>query len=394
MSESWPATEISDILKHSADTVRIEPDRDYHEITVKLWGKGVVLRGTVSGARISGSRRFVAKSGQFILSRIDARNGAFGIVPNDLDGAIVTNDFPLFDLEKTLIDPDYLSWLSKTHAFIELCTSASEGTTNRVRLQEERFLSSKIHLPPLAEQRRIVARIEELAVRIVTASSSRDQAVQAAEALRRTVAEQAFVGDCPRVRLEEVCALITDGTHQTPRYVEDGFTFLSAQNIKPFRFMPELHRHISLEDYEACVAHVKPQRGDVLMTRVGAGIGEAAVIDQDIDFAFYVSLALIRPMSDKLSSRFLVHWLNSPRGLMQSRRQTLGRGHSQGNLNLILLRGFDVPQPPLSDQLRLVSFLDRLNAKWDSMRKLHVETGDLLQVLRPSVLDEAFKGCL
>ena len=140
-----------------------------------------------------------------------------------------------------------------------------------------------------------------------------------------------------------VCSIITDCTHQTSRYVEDGYTFLSAQHVKPFRFMPEQHRKVSFEDYLSCITRAKPHKGDVLLTRVGAGIGEAAMLDRDIDFAFYVSLALIRPNISKVLPEFLVYWLNSSGGLAQARRQTLGKGHSQGNLNLKLLRKFRLP---------------------------------------------------
>ena len=166
MSTAWPTARLGEVLARSTTSVLIVPDQEYREITVKLWGKGVVLRGNVSGAEIAGTRRFVAKAGQFILSRIDARNGATGIVPPNLDGAVVSNDFPLFDIALARLDAAFLGWLTKTQDFVELCQRASEGTTNRVRLQEERFLALEIPLPPVVEQRRILARIEELAAKI------------------------------------------------------------------------------------------------------------------------------------------------------------------------------------------------------------------------------------
>ncbi|MBX6364076.1 MAG: restriction endonuclease subunit S, partial [Gemmatimonadetes bacterium] len=146
MSKAWPRVRLGEVLRRSTEIATISPDAEYDEITVKLWGKGVVRRGTVSGAAIAGSRRFVARAGQFIASRIDARNGALGIVPPELAGAVVTNDFPLFDLDRSRIDPGFLNWLSRTRDFGELCKRASEGTTNRVRLKEERFLALEIPL--------------------------------------------------------------------------------------------------------------------------------------------------------------------------------------------------------------------------------------------------------
>ena len=146
-----PTVRLGEVLRRSEETIELQPDAEYRQITVKLWGKGVVLRGTLTGAEIAASRKMVARPGQLILSRIDARNGALGLVPPELDGAVVTNDFPLFGVVQARLLPAYLSWLCRTAGFVELCQRASEGTTNRVRLQEDRFLALEIPLPPLPE---------------------------------------------------------------------------------------------------------------------------------------------------------------------------------------------------------------------------------------------------
>ena len=238
-----------------------------------------------------------------------------------------------------------------------------------------------------------MARIEELAAKIEEARRLRhDIVTRDMPALQNGLASGALDGPWETVRLEEVCSLITDGTHQTPRYVDDGHTFLSAQNVKPFRFMPEVHRKVSFEDYRACTARAKPRKGDILLTRVGAMIGEAAVIDRDLDFAFYVSLALLRPIQDSLLPNFLAQWLNSSAGRLQSRRQTLGQGHSQGNLNLKLLRNFAIPLPPLEEQRRIVEYFDDLRAKVDGLKALQEESAKELDALMPSILSKAFAG--
>ena len=161
------------------------------------------------------------------------------------------------------------------------------------------------------------------------------------------------------VRLSQVCN-ITDGTHQTPKYVEHGMPFISAQNVKPYRFMPEIHRDVSYEDYVEYNKNVAPAKGDILMTRVGAGIGEAAIIDQDFDFSIYVSLTLIKSYSSELSMNYLLDVLNSPLGIKLAKKKTLGKGASQGNLNLVFIREFVFPLPPLAEQERIVARLEEL----------------------------------
>lgn len=107
MTKPRPKMKLGELLRRSDETIDPQADIEYREITVRLWGKGVVERGRVLGASVSG-RRFVAHAGQFIASRIDARNGAMGLVPQSLDGALVTNDFPLFNLNAERVEPLFL----------------------------------------------------------------------------------------------------------------------------------------------------------------------------------------------------------------------------------------------------------------------------------------------
>jgi type I restriction enzyme, S subunit len=384
---------LGEVLTRSMQRVTLEPDVLYREVKVRMNGKGVVERRTVKGIEIASDKRFLARAGQFIISRIDARNGASGLVPPELDGAVVTNDFPVFDIADKRLDAAYLGWMTKTASFVELCKRASEGTTNRVRLAEDRFSALTIHLPSLDEQRRVVGRIDAVATRITQTLSLKLQISEEMSALLSSASKARLENPAwARQRLEELCDVIADGTHQTPRYVDEGATFLSAQNVKPFRFIPEIHRKVSWEDFAGYTARNKPRKGDVLLTRVGAGIGEAAVVDQDIEFAIYVSVALIRPDVQRLLPEFMVQWLNSPNGTEQSRGQTLGRGHSQGNLNLNLLRNFRIPVPSIEEQRQIVTELDALRAKVDAARRLQSEAAVELEAMLPAVLDKAFRG--
>ncbi|MCC6573857.1 MAG: restriction endonuclease subunit S [Planctomycetes bacterium] len=383
---------MADVLTPSDNWVSIIPTATYREVTVRLWGKGVVERGIVAGSAMSGSSRLQVNSGEFILSKIDARNGALGLLPPTLDQAVVSSDFPVFRPDPDRLLPEYLGWVCRTPDFVDMCRKASEGTTNRVRLKIDRFLASSISLPPIEEQRRIVAYLDALSAKITEARTLHDQAAEETVALAGSISGEFLSGRWPQMKLEEVCPIITDGTHQTPRYTEQGAIFLSAQNVKPFRFKPEKHRKVSHDDFRSYTARNKPRRGDVLMTRVGAGIGEAAVIDQEIDFAIYVSLALIRTDSTRLSPEYLVQWLNSPAGRASSHRETLGRGNSQGNLNLKLLRAVTLPVPPLPEQRRIVAELDALQAKADTLKGLQTESAAELDALLPAALDRALKG--
>lgn len=150
----YPLVPLSEVLKRIKNSVVIEDETLYRRITVRLYGQGVLKRDELYGREIATKKQFVAHEGQLIISRIDARNGAFGIVPKELNGAIVTNDFWLFDVQNAL--PQYLTLVLSSERFQQYWHTKSSGTTNRQRVGEEDFLKAKIVLPPLDTQKEIL----------------------------------------------------------------------------------------------------------------------------------------------------------------------------------------------------------------------------------------------
>lgn len=182
----WPKVALGELLRRSDESAIIDPAAEYHEVTVKLWGKGVISRGKVSGRDVV-SARWVVRANQLILSKIDARNGAIGLVPPELDGAIVSNDFPSFEFrDPGLCDAAFMGWLVRSSPFVTLCKAASEGTTNRVRIKEDRFLDQLIALPPLTEQQALVARLDALAEKTRQVEAHLQAVERDAERLVRT----------------------------------------------------------------------------------------------------------------------------------------------------------------------------------------------------------------
>ena len=155
-NRKYKILKISQLLIKNNESVIIEDDKLYKRITVKINANGVVLRDEEYGKNIGTKRQFIAKEGQMIVSKIDARNGAFGLIPFELDGAIVTNDFPLFDINHHLVNKNYLILLAKTNLFVDFAKSCSSGTTNRQRMDMDKFLTLDIPLPSISEQETIV----------------------------------------------------------------------------------------------------------------------------------------------------------------------------------------------------------------------------------------------
>ncbi len=155
-SKAYPMMRIGDFLKRNKTAVAIQDGVKYKRVTIKVRNGGVVLRDEVMGENIGTKKQFLVSEGQFILSKIDARNGAMGIIPAKLDGAVVTQDFLPYDIDTTKVNPQYFVLVCTTKQFIAFCQSCSSGTTNRQRVDEAQFLNIKVPVPSLDEQNKLV----------------------------------------------------------------------------------------------------------------------------------------------------------------------------------------------------------------------------------------------
>lgn len=159
ISTHYSVVELSKVMKRVKEPITIKDELTYKRITVRLYGQGVHQRDELLGKDIGTKRQFVVHAGQLVASRIDARNGAFGIIPDGLDGAIVTNDFWLFDVKGAL--PQFLMMVLSSAQFQQHWQAQSSGTTNRQRVNEDDLLATKIPLPSINEQTALVEKYNE-----------------------------------------------------------------------------------------------------------------------------------------------------------------------------------------------------------------------------------------
>jgi len=424
----WKLVKLGAVLSKTAENVEADATTEYSEVTVKLWGKGVIERRRVLGSEITG-RRFVARSGNFIVSRIDARNGAMGLIPASLDGGLVTNDFPLFEANSDRLELAYLGWLCRTQSFVDLCIGASEGSTNRVRLKEDRFLSLEIPLPPLVEQRRIVARIEALAGEIEEARRLRREASDETEAIMgRHVSclfESRSQGKLPPAgtrggfskstpenpdfeapfdkavksarwewkQIGQISELINgDRGANYPNkaeYVSEGVPWINTGHIRPGGSLSISSMHFITREKFDTLRSGKIRYGDLVYCLRGATIGKTAVITQFNEGAVASSLVIIR-LGTEIDPWFAYRFLVSPLGQQQIIR--FDNGSAQPNLSADSVKRFWLPVPPLPEQHRIVAELAALQAEVDALKRLQAEIAAELDALLPAILDRAFKG--
>lgn len=152
------------------------------------------------------------------------------------------------------------------------------------------------------------------------------------------------------VKLSKICK-IYDGTHQTPKYTNEGVPFVSVENIKN---LYSTLKHISNDDYKKF--KIKPKINDIFMTRIG-DVGTCTVVDRDEDLAYYVSLALIRPDTDYINPYYLKYYIESTLGRRELNKRILHTAVpikiNMGDIGKIM-----IPLPSLEIQNRVVKVLD------------------------------------
>jgi len=244
----------------------------------------------------------------------------------------------------------------------------------------------EIPLPPLAEQRRLVARIEEVATRIQETRILREQTVQEAEALIRAKAAATF-----RSALKKGSKLL-----QTVATLERGKFSHSPRN-EP-RFFGGTHPWIQIGEIETADKFIrhwtqtlnddgltiskKFPRGTVLIS-IAATIGAVGILDFDCCIPDSIVGVTPRP---GIRSEFLYYYLSYLRGHLEE----IAPQSAQKNINLQILSRLPVPNLPLPEQHRLVVELDALQAEVTSLKRLQAGTAAELDALLPAVLDRAF----
>lgn len=160
MGWNYPIRRLRDLMFHDRQRVKVGSGNNYKQLTVKSWGLGVVDRKEeYSGSHIE-RIRYTAKNGQIIISSQEAVKGAVGIVPKELNNALVSNNYYLFTVDSPDVDPDYLVMVLSSGPVLKQLSFYKRGNV-RPRVTIEDILSLVIPLPTIEEQKRLVANLKK-----------------------------------------------------------------------------------------------------------------------------------------------------------------------------------------------------------------------------------------
>ncbi len=192
-------------------------------------------------------------------------------------------------------------------------------------------------------------------------------------------------------KFSHIAPIITCGLASTPEYHNNGMPFLSAQNIRNSKLSLDKYNFISNELHQKLTKHRKPIKGDILVTRVGAGIGEACIIDIDLEFSIYVSLTHIRVNDDIATNKFIMYFFNTKYCKTLNEFGTVVGG-GVGNLNVKNLERYIIPLPPINEQEEIVNYLDKSLYEIDIAINKEEKSISLLQEYRTTLISNAVTG--
>ena len=265
---------------------------------------------------------------------------------------IMSPAYNVWDINGDLIDPAYLELVLHGPKSMAYYADKMRGTTARRRsLTADNLCAMRVPLPSLERQRRVVHLFNTVKDGMAIAG----RVVEALDQLVKSRFAEMFENDSlvERAQLKDICSLITDGTHQSPRFQGEGIPFLFVSNIADNKISYETTKFISKEDYEALIARTPIEVGDVLMSAVGS-FGHPAIVKDERPFCFQRHIAYLKPIRERVNSSFLHAALLSEES--QQYMDKAAKGAAQRTVTLRSFKDLAVPLPPLALQQEFADF--------------------------------------
>ena len=330
----------------------------------------IIRKGDIIIAASSGSKSIVGKAAM-VKTNLQCSFGAFCKLLRPKRG----------------IDHQYFSYFFQTPYYRQTISNLSEGA-NINNLKNDHINNLIISLPPLETQKKIAGILDK-----ADELRRNDQNIlEKYDQLARSVFLEMF-GDPvtnPKqekiVKLSDIATKITDGVHAKPNYTEKGIPFISVKDITTGKLKFNNCKYISEDDHNKYIRRCKPEFHDILYTKVGATYGRPAIVDQNIDFSIYVSVALIKPRKGIVNSYYLKEAMVHPAIKRQADKSIKGIGVPDLHLNMI--KNFIIPLPDLVLQEKFARIVWKIEIQKQLTQQSLQKSEDLFQ----SLLQRAFKG--
>ncbi len=338
---------------------------------------------------------FLESNAECLLKKNDF---VFADTSEDLDGlgncAFCDRDDVIFAGYHTIVlrptqtqEWKYCAYLFKTDAWRSQFRSLAFGI--KVFSLSQRLLNvCTFVLPPLPEQQRIAAFLDERCAKIDGMIAEAKASIEDYKKWKQSIIFEAvtgkheknlkpsgvdWIGDVPEgwkacKVLHALSMPITDGPHTTPELYDDGIPFVSAEAVSAGNGHIDFNHirgYISEAFYRECSEKYVPALDDIYMIKSGATTGKVAIVDTDRIFTIWSPLAVFRSDKDKTYPKFLFYFLQSP--IFQKQVELAWSFGTQQNIGMRMLEGLKIVLPPLLEQRRIAAFLDEKCAAIDKL---------------------------
>lgn len=364
------------------------------------------IRSATSKQVVKG-RLFIAEPGDVVYSKIDARNGAVGVVPRSVGPLGFSAEYPIYQVDSRALDPDFLYLVLRSSHFRRTLNGMASGTSGRKRIQPSDLERTPIPVPPLSVQRRIVAaaaKAREQAARLRAEADEREAAI-GVEVLRRlglkvpevsgsrprhltvkwTQVERWGVdfmiralqggtdldaGHFPVSTLGEI-ATVSYGIQKSPanRPGKHARPYLRVANVQAGRLDLSEIKYIEVPD--SLLGGFLLQPGDILFVEGNGSrreLGRAAIWNGEIEGCVHQNhLIKVRPSRDKVRSEYIELWFNAGLGrehFFHSAKSTSGLG----TINSTEVRTAPIPLPTMKEQDALIAAAGHARAEVEKAR--------------------------
>ena len=446
MSE-WQHHRFSDFLIRSKVPITISDNRSYKRITIKTRHGGIFLRDIAAGDKIGTKKQFIVKEGQFVLSKIDARYGAFGITSSEVDAAIITGNFWAYDVNQNIISIEWLNNFTNSEHFYDICERASRGTTHRKYLDEEIFLNNELVIPDVATQIKILEQLnckqilhqeianclthqqtllkklrQQILQEAIEGKLSADWRQQnpntepASELLKRIQAEKAQLVKTKKIKAQKPLPPISP--EEKPFDLPDGWEWCRLEDAGLFERGKSKHRPRNDEALFVGGKYPFIQTGDVAQSKkygfrirtysklyndkglsqsrlweketlcitIAANIAETGFLD--ITACFPDSVVGFKSFEDSSTSYYVKYFIDATRHEIEK----FAPATAQKNINLGIINMLLFPLPPIAEQKAIVAKVEKLLALCDQLESKINQSQHHANSLMQAVLQEAFAG--
>jgi len=337
----------------------------------------------------------LVRPGDLLVSGINAAKGAIAIYDESASKpAAATIHYGAYIPKRENVDIHFLWWMLRSRFFQELLFEYVPGGI-KTELKAKRLLPIPVPLPPIAEQKRIVMRIEELAAQIQEARNLRQEVAEETAGLVRSSLHH-------WMKRIAVNGILSDVLESPPRNgwsancdnADIGMPILSLSAVTGFQYRSSEFKRTSM--HAAPDGHFWLKSGDLLITRSNTPelVGHAAIYNGTPSPCIYPDLMMrLNTRGDIVFKRFVWYWLQSPLARDFIERKAKGTSPTMKKISQSIVMNIPFPTSvPIEKQKQIVAELDVLHAEVDKIKHLQIDSAAELDALLPAILDRAFKG--